>query len=54
MYTFKVRTEKEPYKKYNGEPCLVCRNPFRHDGFIEVYLPNVGEFILLRPSELED
>lgn len=54
MYIFKVKTDKKNYEKYNGEPCWVPNRPFRHDGYIEVYVPKTGEFIMLRPSELED
>lgn len=54
MYKFTIRTNKEYYKKYDGEYCCVPRVPITHDGYVEVYVPKTGEYILLRPSELED
>lgn len=54
MYVFRIRTEKEEYKKYNGKMCWVPRNPIREDGYIEVYVVEDGVYLMLRPSELED
>ena len=54
MYIFTIRTDKKQYKKYNGKECWVSRNPVRVDGYVEVYVLEYGDFILVRPSELED
>lgn len=54
MYIFKIRTDKPEYKLYNGQVCWIANNAVRHDGFIEVYVPKYEEYILVRPSELED
>jgi hypothetical protein len=54
MYVFTIETNKEEYKKYNGLQCFIPRVPIREDGFVEVYVPSTGEYILLRPSELID
>ena len=54
MYIFKVNTNKKEYEQYNGQPCWVPNRPVTHDGYIEVYVPKTGEYIMLRPSELED
>jgi len=54
MYIFTIKTDKKEYKKYNGKLCAVPYNAIRHDGYIEVYVFEYGEYILVRPSELED
>lgn len=54
MYIFTIRTDKEEYKKYNGKECWVPSNPIREDGYVEVYVLEYGDYILVRPSELED
>lgn len=54
MYMFTIRTNKPEYKKYNGKLCWIPQNPVRHDGYIEVYVIESDEYILVRPSELED
>lgn len=54
MYIFTIKTNKKEYAKYNGKTCWIPQNPVRHDGFIEVYVLEYGEYILVRPSELED
>lgn len=54
MYIFTIKTDKKEYKKYNGKICWIPSNAVRHDGYIEVYIPEANEYILVRPSELED
>ena len=54
VYIFRIKTDKPEYEKYNGKEAWIPRNPVREDGFVEVYVPAYGEFILVRPSELED
>lgn len=54
MYIFTIKTNKKEYKKYNGKQCWVAYNAIRPDGYIEVYVPEFKEFILVRPVELED
>ena len=54
MYIFTINTAKKEYSKYNNKQCWVVHQPFREDGFIEVYVPEEEAYILLRPSELED
>ena len=53
MYIFTIRTDKKEYKKYNGKKCWASNN-IREDGYVEVYVLEDGDLILLRPSELED
>lgn len=54
VYIFRIKTDKPEYEKYNGKEAWIPRNPVREDGFVEVYVPAYGEYILVRPSELED
>lgn len=54
MYLFTIKTDKKEYKKYDKKQCWAVHNAVRSDGYIEVYVPEFKEFILVRPSELED
>lgn len=54
MYTYKISTSNPDYEKYNGKFCWIPRALPRHDGYIEVYVLDYNELILVRPSELED
>ena len=55
MYIFTIKTNEESYKKYDGKTCWIPKNnPIRQDGYIEVYVLEYEEYILVRPSELED
>ena len=54
MYIFKIKSTSYN-NKYNNKLCWVPRrNSIRDDGLIEVYVPETGEYILIRPKELED
>ena len=52
MDYFKISSTKPEFKLFNG---LVAK-PIeeREDGYVEVYVPAMGTFILLLPEELED
>ena len=54
MYIFKIKS-KAYNKKYLNKLCWVPRRSIiRDDGFVEVYVPETSEYILVRPKDLED
>ncbi len=54
MYVFTIRTNRKEYTDFDGKQCLIPRNPIRHGEFVEVYIPETRDYILLTPKELED
>ena len=49
---FVIRSNKAEFKVFNGQKAKIYRK--REDGFIEVYVPAMGIFILVLPDELEE
>ena len=49
---FTIISDQECYKEFNGHKCVIT-NPYRTDGYLEVYIKELQTFILLKPCELD-